>query len=63
MVRLVFSNNPKQFMAEYPRKIFAVIGPFENKYDKADLREALRKATMEHNGKRRGGALSLDERC
>ena len=63
MVRLVFSKNPKQFMAEYPHKIFAVIGPFENQYDKADLREALRKATMEHNGKRRGGALSLDERC
>jgi len=63
MVRLIFSRNPKQFMAQYPRKIFAVIGPFENQYDKADLREALRKATMEHNGKRRGAALSLDERC
>jgi hypothetical protein len=49
-------------MAEYPRKIFAVIGPFENQYDKADLREALRKATIEHNGKRRSGPLSLDER-
>jgi len=63
MVRLVFSNNPKQFMAQYPGKIFAVIGPFENHHDRADLREALRKAMMDHNKKRRSGPLSLHERC
>ena len=63
MVRLVFSHDPKHFMAAYPAKVFAVIGPFENHHDRADLREALRKATMDHNKKRRSGPLSLDERC
>jgi hypothetical protein len=63
MVRLVFGHDPKQFMNAYPGKVFAVIGPFENHHDKADLREALRKALMEHNKKGRDGRLSLHERC
>ena len=62
MVRLVFSEDPNQFMAEYPRKVFAVIGPFESHHDKLDLQEALRLAVMEYNKKRRTGRLSLSER-
>jgi len=62
MVRLVFSDDPNQFMAEYPRAFFAVIGPFESHHDRLDLQEALRQAVMEHNKKRRTGRLSLSER-
>jgi hypothetical protein len=63
MVRLVFSDDPKQLMAAYPGKVFGVIGPFDNHHDKAELREALRNALMEHNKKAHGGRLSLHERC
>jgi hypothetical protein len=62
MVRLIFSDDPNQFMAEYPRKVFAVIGPFESHQDRLDLQEALRQAVMEYNKKRRAGRLSLFER-
>ena len=62
MVRLVFSDDPNQFMAEYPGKVFAVIGPFESHHDGLDLQEALRLAVMEYNKKRRAGRLSLLER-
>ena len=62
MVRLVFSDNPNQFMAEYPGKVFAVIGPFESHHDRLDLQQALRQAAMEHNKKRRAGRVSLSER-
>jgi len=62
VVRLVFSDNPNQFMAEYPGKVFAVIGPFESHHDRLDLQQALRQAAMEHNKKRRAGRLSLSER-
>ena len=62
MVRIFFNHNPKQFTAEYPGKVFAVIGPFDNHHDMPDLREALRTTVMEHNKKRTGGRLSLSER-
>jgi len=62
MVRIFFNHNPKQFTAEYPGKVFAVIGPFDNHHDRPELQEALRKAVTEHNKKRRGGRLSLSER-
>jgi hypothetical protein len=62
MVRIFFNSNPKQFMAEYPGKVFAVIGPFDNHHDIPDLREALRLAVMEHNQKRSSGRLSRSER-
>jgi hypothetical protein len=62
MVRLILSDDPKQFMAEYPHKVFAVIGPFESHHDRLDLQAALRLAVMEHNKKRRTGRLSLSER-
>jgi hypothetical protein len=62
MVQIFFNSNPKQFTAEYPGKVFAVIGPFENHHDRSDLREALRKAVMEHNQQRSSGPLSLSER-
>jgi len=62
VVRLVFSDNPNQFMAEYPGKVFAVIGPFESHHDRLDLQQALRQAAMEHNKKRRAGRVSLSER-
>jgi len=62
MVRIFFHDNPKRFMTEYPGKVFAVIGPFDNRHDRPDLQEALRITVMEHNKKRRGGRLSLSER-
>jgi len=62
MVRIFFNQKPKEFTAQHPGKVFAVIGPFENHYDRSDLREALRKVVVEHNRKRSSGPLSLSER-
>jgi hypothetical protein len=40
-VRLVFSDGPGQVMPEHAGKVFAVIGPFDDFSDKADLRDML----------------------
>ena len=51
------TGSEMRFMTEYPGKVFAVIGPFDNRHDRPDLQ-----TVMEHNKKRRGGRLSLSER-
>ena len=47
--RLIFTDGPGRVMPEHTGKVFAVIGPFDDFTDKADLRDALECLIRGHN--------------
>lgn len=48
-VRIIYDNSSQTGFPEHQGKVFAVIGPFDDHLDKADLQKALKRVLVEHN--------------